>query len=40
MSDIRTGRVCVKKTDELDVKVLESLRAVLEILEGFYGSEE
>lgn len=27
----------VKKADELDVKVLESLRAVLEILEGFYG---
>lgn len=30
----------VKRVDELDVKVLESLRAVLEILEGFYGSEE
>ena len=30
----------VKRADELDVKVLESLRAVLDILEGFYGSEE
>ena len=30
----------VQRADELDLKVLESLRAILEILDGFYGNEE
>ena len=30
----------VQRADELDLKVLESLRAILEILDGFYGDEE
>ena len=27
----------IKKADELDFRILESLRAILEILDGFYG---
>ena len=30
----------VHRTDELDLRVLESLRVILEILEGFYSKEE
>ena len=30
----------VQRADELDVQVLESLRAILEILDGFYGENE
>lgn len=30
----------VQRADELDLKVMESLRAILEILDGFYGDEE
>ena len=30
----------VQRADELDLKVLESLRVILEILDGFYGDEE
>lgn len=29
----------VQRADELDVQVLESLRAILEILDGFYGND-
>ena len=29
----------IKKADELDFRILESLRAILEILDGFYGCE-
>ena len=29
----------VQRADELDLQVLESLRAILEILEGFYDKE-
>jgi len=30
----------VQRADELDLQVLESLRAILEILNGFYEEEE
>ena len=30
----------VQRADELDLEVLESLRMILEILDGFYGNEE
>ena len=30
----------VQRADELDLQVLESLRVILEILNGFYGAEE
>lgn len=30
----------VQRADELDLQVLESLRAILEILNGFYEAEE
>lgn len=30
----------IQRADELDLEVLESLRAILEILDGFYGNEE
>lgn len=30
----------VQRADELDLEVLESLRVILEILDGFYGDEE
>ena len=30
----------IKRADELDLQVLESLRAILEILDGFYREEE
>lgn len=30
----------VQRADELDLEVLESLRMILEILDGFYGDEE
>ena len=30
----------VQRADELDLRVLESLRALLEILHGFYEEEE
>ena len=29
----------IKRADELDLQVLESLRAIVEILNGFYGEE-
>lgn len=29
----------VQRADELDLEVLESLRAILEILDGFYGND-
>ena len=30
----------IQRADELDLEVLESLRMILEILDGFYGNEE
>ena len=30
----------IQRTDELDLRVLESLRAIVEILNGIYGKEE
>lgn len=30
----------VQRADELDLEVLESLRMILEILDGFYGNDE
>lgn len=40
MGDIDQHLLSVQRADELDWKVLESLRAILEILNGFYNDKE
>ena len=40
MEAIDRHLLSVQRADELDWKVLESLRAILEILDGFYNNDE